>query len=146
MSKKLPPKKIFTLVFTILYAIVINAQNNGYPYVNAGNDVNLTCATGNCTNLTMDYFVTGATNTYTVSSIPFSSPYSFNSGTIIENYDDVFSQMINLGFNFCFFENSYNQLVTGGNGEINFDISLAGTGSGYLINNTDHLPACKPFG
>ena len=42
------------------------------------------------------------------------------------NTDDVWSNVINLPFTFCFFGNTYNQLVIGSNGVISFDVSQQG--------------------
>jgi len=76
--------------------------------------------------LTADVFHVGYTNTYTVSSIPYAPPYPFTSGTAIAiNQDDYFGPVVTLPFQFCFFGQSYNQLVVGANGIISFDLANA---------------------
>jgi len=63
---------------------------------------------------------------YVVESIGFTPPHSYlQEGTGI-NIDDGYSNVIQLGFDFDFFGNTYNEVVIGGNGIINFDIGLAG--------------------
>jgi gliding motility-associated-like protein len=63
-----------------------------------------------------------ATNTYAVSSIPYSGNYGpFNAGT---NYnlttDDVFGSLVTLPFTFCFYGQNFNTVVIGSNGIISF--------------------------
>ena len=131
-------KKYTLLYFTLLLSITIFGQ--GFPDIDAGIDQTLDCTTGNCADLSATFLETGETDSYAVSSIPFTPPYAFDVGTEAVDIDDRFSSVINIGFNFCFFGNTYNQLVAGSNGEINFDTSLADSGSGYVINNGDMLP------
>lgn len=101
------------------------AQAPGCPDIDAGPDENLNCTT-NCTDLTATVLETGQTTSYEVSSIPYAPPASFTSGTqLFVNIDDVYSDAINLPFNFCFYGNMYSQIVVGTNGVVTFDASLA---------------------
>lgn len=68
----------------------------------------------------------GSTDSFKVIQQPFhfetqTTPLSANIPT-----DDIWSQIIPLPFKFCFFENKYDQLLIGANGQIGFDVSLAG--------------------
>ncbi|MFC7358473.1 hypothetical protein ACFQO1_12300, partial [Jejudonia soesokkakensis] len=54
--------------------------------------------------------------------------------------DDRWSQIINIPFEFEYYQNTYTSLVIGANGQISFDTSLADTGSGYVIGAGDLLP------
>ncbi len=63
-------------------------------------------------------------NSYTVSSIPFTSVEV--SEPIVLPKDDEYSQVVNIPFPFCYFGNESSQLVVGANGNISFDVSLAG--------------------
>jgi hypothetical protein len=111
-----------SLLLSILF---VNAQP-GCPAVNAGADVALPCGT-NCTTLTANFFQTGATTDYSVSSIPYSPPFAFTGGTqLFINQDDIWGNVINLPFTFCFYGNAYTQAVIGANGLITFDVSQAG--------------------
>ena len=99
-----------------------------YPFVN-----------GSCINLTANYPQFKLTNSYSVSSIPY-SPYSATNKTVIkENIDDSFSGTIDLPFTFCFYGNAYNKLVIGSNGMISFDVGQANQPN--APNFTDTLPS-----
>src|SRR5262245_18359191 len=65
---------------------------------------------------------------YNVSSIPY-VPASFSSGTHVFLGDDNYSQVIPIGFNFCFYGETYSKLVIGANAVISFDTLNAGTNS-----------------
>jgi gliding motility-associated-like protein len=123
----------------LIFVIITNmsyAQAPGCPSIDLGPDVNVDCLS-NCTTLTASILEVGATNTYSVSSIPYAPPYSLNQGTtIIANTDDVFSPVINLPFSFCFFNNIYNQIVVGSNGVISFNTSNASSYCAWGFSNT----------
>ncbi|MFH0864944.1 MAG: T9SS type A sorting domain-containing protein [Bacteroidota bacterium] len=63
---------------------------------------------------------------YAALSIPY-NPYPYNTGTnVLMNTDDIWSNVINLPFNFFFYGNNYNQIVIGGNGCVSFSTLNAG--------------------
>jgi gliding motility-associated-like protein len=112
-------KIIFFLSLCIIGMNLLMAQAPGCPSVFAGNDTTINCA--GTVQLNATALHTGLTNTYAVSSIPYTPPYPFNTGTpILVNIDDRWSPVINLPFNFCFFGNTYNQIVAGSNGCLSF--------------------------
>ena len=116
-----------------------SAQAPGCPNINAGPNQNLTCQ-NNCTTLAATILQTGQTSAYTVSSIPYAPPAAFNSGTqLLIGTDDIWGNVINLGFNFCFFGTMYNQAVVGANGLITFDVTQAGQYCNWAF--TDALPS-----
>lgn len=90
------------------------------------------------------------TTTYKTESIPYAPYIPFNAGTPLDaNYDDLYAELIDIPFRFCFFGNSYNQLVIGSNGLVSFDVSLLGKISYPNIeeNNPDPLlPQNAVFG
>ena len=51
------------------------------------------------------------------------------------NTDDIHSDVINMGFDFNFYGNNYNQCVLSANGYITFDLAQAGVYSPWTINN-----------
>jgi gliding motility-associated-like protein len=55
--------------------------------------------------------------------------------------DDAFTSVINIGFNFDFYGNSYNQLIAGDNGIVSFNISQA---NGYCSWVATPLPSATP--
>jgi gliding motility-associated-like protein len=104
-------------LFSVTYSF---AQFPGCPQVDAGPDQTLPCSQ-NCTNLTANVFHAGATNTYTVSSIPHAPPIAYNQAggnPTSVNTDDVWSPTINLPFPFCYYGNTYNTCKVGSNGAI----------------------------
>lgn len=121
-------KRIIITVVTILALSVFTVNGQpGCPGISVGPDITLPCNVP-CTTLTATAVQTsGQTSIYTVSSIPFTPPYAFNTGTpILVNQDDVWSSVINLPFSFCFYGNTYNQIIAGSNGVVSFDVSNAG--------------------
>lgn len=112
------------VIILFYFSIRIHAQP-GCPNVDAGNNATVNC-TSNCTTLNSTFLQTGETTSYSVTSIPYSPPYSYSSGTgIIMNIDDVWSSLLTLPFNFCFFGQVYNKIVIGSNGLISFNTSYA---------------------
>jgi large repetitive protein len=120
---------IFTpLLFVLGFSTASLAQFPGCPAIDAGPDQTLPCSTP-CTNLTATPFATGATTTYSVSAIPHTPPIAYNQagGTAISvNTDDVWSSIINLPFNFCFYGANYSTVKVGSNGAIQFGPAAGG--------------------
>ncbi|MFD2823204.1 T9SS type B sorting domain-containing protein [Lacinutrix iliipiscaria] len=136
-------KRLLTLA-SLLFINFIYAQGPGCPNVNAGpSQVDLDCNTL-CTNLSATFLETGETTSYSVSSIPFNPPSNFNglANQLFVSTDDIWSGIVNLPFEFCFFGVNYNQIVVGSNGVLSFDVSNANTGNEWaftqsLPNNTN---------
>jgi len=78
-----------------------------------------------CVTLEAEYLQLGTTANYNVESIPYAPPYQFNclQNPVSVNDDDVWSPIINLPFNFCFYGNNYNQCIISSNGVISFDLT-----------------------
>ncbi|MBP6557073.1 MAG: fibronectin type III domain-containing protein [Flavobacterium sp.] len=100
----------------------------------------ITCSSSNCVTLEADYLQLGDTTNYTVESISYNPPYQFSclANPVSVNVDDVWSPIVNLPFNFCFYGTNYNQCVIGSNGALTFNTSFASTASGYAFN--DNIP------
>jgi len=90
------------------------------------------CIASACVDLEATYVPLSQTTAYTVSSIPYTPPYQFGclQNPVSINVDDIWSQPINLPFNFCFYGNNYNQCLIGSNGVITFD-QTNNTAGGY---------------
>ncbi|MCC6838473.1 MAG: hypothetical protein IT234_08055, partial [Bacteroidia bacterium] len=56
--------------------------------------------------------VATSTTSYAISSIPY-TPASYNSGTFVTLSDDSQTGPLPIGFNFCFFGNTYSQFYLG---------------------------------
>ncbi|MGX7666982.1 GEVED domain-containing protein [Flavobacterium pedocola] len=110
--------------------------------LNGADPAPITCTSGsNCVNLEATYLQLGSTTNYTAQSIPYNPPYQFSclANPVSVNQDDVWSPLINLPFNFCFYGNTYNTCSIGSNGVLTFDATRAGTASGYSFSN--NLPS-----
>ncbi|MEE1899012.1 hypothetical protein V1389_11730, partial [Flavobacterium rakeshii] len=80
------------------------------------------CDPGDCTDLVAEYFETGETTSYEVSSVDYAPPYPFIGGTQVSvNTDDVWSPLVTLPFSFCFYGQNYDNVLIGSNGVITFD-------------------------
>ncbi|EKT4543896.1 hypothetical protein OC66_00825 [Flavobacterium psychrophilum] len=101
----------------------------------------ITCSTAACANLEATFTPIKQTTSYTVSSIAYAPPYQFNcmKNPVSVNVDDMWSPVVNLPFNFCFYGNTYSQCVIGSNGVLTFNTAKANTVSGYSFS--DNLPS-----
>lgn len=80
-------------------------------------------------NLSASFYGIAATSSYEVNAIDYAPPFPFIGGiqTSVET-DDVWSDAINLPFNFCFFGESYTQAKVGSNGVVQFGNGMANGG------------------
>ncbi|PHR13991.1 MAG: hypothetical protein COA40_05740, partial [Aequorivita sp.] len=113
--------------------------------LDAGPDVTIDCSTP-CTDLTAS--IIGLPNTNTASYIvaepacPLPPITGGNPSNI--TIDDRWSNVINLPFQFTYFQNTYNQVVVAANGQVSFNLGLAGTFNGWAINPGDLIPNNQP--
>jgi len=115
----------------------INAQ--------AGTGPSTVVCAGQCASLTATVVPPpNATTTYSYSSVTYSTfPYFGGSNVFNTASDDLWSDSINIGFNFCYFGQSYNKLLVGSNGEITFDLTRANQPESWICtqilpNNIEH--------
>lgn len=130
------------------FAITASAQFPGCPAINAGPDQTLPCSTP-CTNLTATPFATGATTTYSVSSVPHNPPVAYNAGggtAVSVGTDDVWSPIINLPFNFCFYGVNYTTVKVGSNGAIMFGPASGGGTHPWAYSASCNSSALTPAG
>ena len=78
---------------------------------------------------------------YAVSQNIAYNPDPYNIGTIVSFPDDEFSNVLPIGFDFCFMGTIYNQFVISSNGYITFETACAG---GYSTWVTSAIPAVTP--
>ena len=136
------------LVF-LFFSLALKAQ---LPYIkpcygiSAGSDSSF-CSTTckNISRVAVPQYDNRATNTYQVLTMTLPAPMYNNTGTnVIVNQDDVWSGVVNMGFNFCFFGNTYNRFVIGANGLISFNTAYAGAYCSWSY--TGGIPdAAKPI-
>ena len=139
-------KKIYLFLCAILLAQSSFAQSIACPEVSfPSQNILIPCVSGTqaCANVTAQFpdirQTINGPNAYVVNSIPFSGHQSFNfpAGTgnaILVGQDDVYSNIINLPFTFCYYGNTYNQVVVGPNGVISFNTSYATLHDGYIVD------------
>lgn len=109
-------------LFLVLISYQAFSQGPGSPYVNAGDDVTLACGE-DCTELTAQFLDTGETTQYEVSAIDYNPPFPFTGGEPVSvDIDDRWSPIVPLPFDFCFFEETYDQMLIGSNAVITFDL------------------------
>jgi len=135
-------KVIFFLSFLVIQSSGLFAQGApACPSISAGSPV--TICQGSCTTLTSSVVSNNQTTGYTVSAIPY-APYPYAGTNILVGADDVWSNTVNLGFNFCYFGNYYNQAVLGDNGQLTFDLTNSGGYDNWQLTsalpNTTDLP------
>lgn len=100
-------------------------QANPCPSINLGADIAIPSCTDPCTPITLTPTIPAinATTSYTVCGIPY-TPYPYNTGTGFSiGVDDVYTGIINLPFNFCFFGTNYTQCKVGSNGLMTFNVA-----------------------
>ncbi|RWW92113.1 hypothetical protein EPI11_17060, partial [Flavobacterium cerinum] len=115
--------KYLLLLLLSVFGFPAFAQILPQPYVTAIDGVPI-CNPGECTTLTADYFSTGQTTSYTVASIPYNPPFgTIGANVIPADKDDQWTDIINLGFPFCFYGNSYDKVMLTSNGAITFSIA-----------------------
>jgi hypothetical protein len=114
------------------------------PFVNAGPDQ--TICSGNCVTLTADYAEIYSPSNYNIQNVPY-APANYNDPgavNVIVDLDDIWSGVVNMPFGFCFYGNTYNQMVIGANGVITFNTGYANTYCVWPINNG--LPSANMSG
>lgn len=130
-------KSYCLFVFRILILLVLSAGFSyaqptiSCPDVTASPDTTLSCS--GCVNLNAVPVSGFQPTTYGVQQIPY-NPYPTTGTPIIVNVDDVWSSVLPMPFNFCFYGNTYNQCIIGSNGILSFDIGQAGGYCPWPIN------------
>ena len=101
----------------------------------------MNCTSIGCVDLEATYLQLGQTTSYTVQSIAYAPPYQFGclDNPVSVNADDVWSPVVNLPFNFCFYGTSYNSCLIGSNGILSFNTTNASGPTGYSFSN--NLPS-----
>ncbi len=84
------------------------------------------------------------TSSYAISNIPFIDSLPCEGyGAIPNGFSqptNVHSPVVDMGFNFCFFGNTYSKCVISDNGYMSFDTTLAGNSSKYDLSTFPGVP------
>lgn len=118
-------KRNLLILFLSIISVFSYGQNAPTVYVNVDPPLPI-CNPGQSTSLLANYLQTYATNTnnYDVTSIPYAPQYSFTGGTNLNvAIDDVWSDIIDLPFPFCFYGQNFTKVLAGANGVVTFDIA-----------------------
>jgi gliding motility-associated-like protein len=131
-------RKLCLLLAGVFAGIVVFGQNPATTFTIANRNITLPCGSS-CTPITVQVPHIKQTTGYVITNpayVPFA--YTTPGGTVVSQIyiDDTWSPVINLPFPFCFYGNTFPSLLMGSNSAITFDISRAGTGSGYSISAT----------
>ncbi len=127
--------KIFVFAALFIFAENIFGQCITNPSVSAGS--NTTICLGQCANLNAAVLAPppNATTNYSFAQVGFTTfPFSGGNNAFANSLDDTWSDVIDIGFNFCYFGNSFNKVVVGSNGEITFDQSVANQPENWPLN------------
>jgi hypothetical protein len=135
--------KFLVTVAFMLSVIVYKSQNN---CPSLGPDQYLPCGqtqatlTANLNTCLPSTVTANLTNTYAVTSIPF-APQPTVGATNVPLSDDSQAGPFNIGFNFCFFGNTYSQFYVGSNGWISFS---AGQSNAFVSAPIPNLSPSAP--
>jgi gliding motility-associated-like protein len=120
---KMKRNLLLFLLLTLLSLKLFSQGAPACPTISAGSSSASIC-NGQCTSLTSAVVSNRQTTGYTVGAIPY-VPYAYAGTPILVGLDDVWGPSMNVGFNFCYFGNVYNQIVVGANGQVTFDLTQA---------------------
>ncbi len=100
-----------------------------------------------CTNLSFKVPHLKSTSNYLVNSIPYAA-YSYLGGTEITSIyiDDKYSPLIPITFPFCFYEQTYSNIIVGSNGVVTFEAICAAASNAYtLTSGSPSAPQPLPY-
>jgi hypothetical protein len=105
------------------------------------------CTAGGCVNLEATYLQLNQTTNYTVQNIPYAPPYQFKclQNPVNVSVDDIWSQTINLPFNFCYYGTNYNKCLISSNGVLTFDTTTYAPGGFSNWSFASNLPSSSLF-
>lgn len=134
------------LFFLLLPFLKSWSQNPATIFTIANHTINLPCGT-NCTSISATVPHIKQTDNYIVTSMQY-LPFAYQSTagadvlplTGQSFFDDRWTSSIATTFPFCFYGQTYSNLLIGTNSAITFDLSRAQQGSGYTITTGTPIP------
>ncbi|OIQ19382.1 MAG: hypothetical protein BM557_06665 [Flavobacterium sp. MedPE-SWcel] len=83
-----------------------------------------------CFEFSANYYQLKETTSYEVESIEYAPPYPFHGGTELNvTTDDIWSPVVDLPFEFCFYGETYNEAKVGSNGVVQFGENMTDGGN-----------------
>lgn len=145
-SNPLIPTMLMRIQIVIyLFSSLLSYSQNGCAGIYIGEDTTIDCSQS-CITIKSEVLDIGQSNNYRINSLPYNPPFSFSIGnTIFVNQDDIFSQIIQLPFSFCFYGIDYDKIVVGANGIISFDLSLENSRCEWNFNQTIPNISNQPY-
>lgn len=126
---------------------------------NGSNPAVTSCGVVGSVDLEASYLLLGDPSDYSVSSIAYSPPYQFDclANQFSTFNDDTWSPVVNIPFDFCFYDNvaanAFSQFQATANGAMSFDTYAAGSNCGYIndwnvpsATNADGLGGTQFYG
>ncbi|MFD2920730.1 gliding motility-associated C-terminal domain-containing protein [Terrimonas rubra] len=129
----------FRRLVVILAFIIVCINSYAQNCFNTGlnnSTFNLACGV-TCYNRPIQVPDIRSTDNYVVSQVAY-LPFPTHAGTVVttSNRDDVYSDIIDLPFRFCFFDSVYEKIVVGSNGIVTFDERRAGEVNAYKVQRS----------
>jgi hypothetical protein len=135
-------RKLLMTLFAVSAALLVFSQNPATTFTIANRNITIPCG-NSCLTISAQVPDIRQTTSYVVTN-PAYVPFAYTTPTgneVTPIYtDDTWSPVITPGFPFCFYGNTFNSLLMGSNSAITFDITRAGTGSGYVITTGTPIP------
>lgn len=135
IKARLMRKKYTFLIYLIVCVQMLQGQTQQYFNIVGSPSYNVSCDSS-CVMLHTNFPATQRTTQYTTSLIPF-APQNTSGTNLVLSGNDKFSNAIPLGFNFCFFDNVYNECYISDNGVLTFNPVFA--------NSTCFNSTCTPL-
>ena len=139
----------FRYYFALLFFLFANKtfSQDGFVTGLNGTVINLPCGT-NCSNLTVKVPHLKTSSNYSLISIPYTPfPFATTGGNELSTLyaDDRYSDVIDMGFTFCYYDSAFTKAVAGSNGLMTFDESVANGFNSYSITQPIPYAGGTPF-
>jgi gliding motility-associated-like protein len=135
-------RKLLMTLFAVSAALLVFSQNPATTFTIANRNITIPCG-NSCLTISAQVPDIRQTTSYVITN-PAYVPFAYTTPTgneVTPIYtDDTWSPVITPGFPFCFYGNTFNSLLMGSNSAITFDVTRAGTGSGYVITTGTPIP------
>jgi gliding motility-associated-like protein len=135
-------RKLLMTLFAVSAVLLAFSQNPATTFTIANRNILVPCG-NSCLTISAQVPDIRQTTSYVITN-PAYVPFAYTTPTgneVTPIYtDDTWSPVITPGFPFCFYGNTFNSLLMGSNSAITFDVTRAGTGSGYVITTGTPIP------